>query len=314
VLQVQVQVQEVRGVYLKVLGSAAGGGLPQWNCHCTNCSLARQRSPLIQPRAQCCAAISADRQHWFLLNASPDIRAQLLELPQGSEQDDIVRHTPFEAILLNDADLDHVLGLFVLREGGRLNVHCTDAVRQQLTAGLGMGRTLKHYCEIVWQSAFAESTPLLGADGEPSGLLARALDLNGTGPRYACKSGTERGCHVAWIFTDTLSGHNMVHIPCVAELNADLLEQLRAANVVLFDGTFYCEDEMSREFAGSAKARQMGHIPIEHSIPLLAKLDSRVIYTHINNTNPILRHDSAERAHVLKQGLEVASDGLELNV
>lgn len=299
-------------MHFRILGSGAGGGLPQWNCHCTNCALARQNSPLVQPRTQCCAAISADKRHWFLLNASPDIRTQVLALAQSNSSS--VRRNPFEAILLNDADLDHVLGLFVLREGGRLNVHCSSAVREQLTLGIGIESTLSHYCGLVWREVSQTAHELLCADGNSSGLLVRALPLPGTGPRYARALSGDVTSHIAWEFTDAETGRRLIHAPCVAHLSAEFFQLLNQADVVVFDGTFYHDDELARAHAGAVTAQRMGHVPVEQSAPALAELRAQVIYTHINNTNPIARQDSAERAAVERLRIQVAYDGFELTL
>jgi pyrroloquinoline quinone biosynthesis protein B len=297
-------------MFIRILGSAAGGGLPQWNCNCTNCLLVRSGQESVKSRSQCSIAVSYDNCAWFLINASPDIRTQLLMLPDNKRA--ALRASPIQGVLLSDADLDHTLGLLSLREGGELVLHCTRSVSEQLNQGLGLSTILSQYCKLQWRAVSNTFSALRLSNGEPSGLEYMAVPLSGDGPRYhRDRSGS--GNRVAWVIRDIGSGAYVIHCPCVAEFENQLCEYLQSAAAILFDGTFYTQDEMLRTGVGSFMAREMGHIPIEESVDQLSAFAAKTkLYTHMNNTNPILRADSPEREHVLRSGVAIAQDGLQI--
>jgi pyrroloquinoline quinone biosynthesis protein B len=303
-------------VWLRVLGSAAGGGFPQWNCGCPGCSAVREGSRPCRSRTQSSVAVSADYRRWFVINASPDIRAQIESFPALHPHDDRNdgddRATPLRAVLLTDAELDHTLGLLLLREGRGLELHATPAVHETLCDGTSLLRTLGRYCPVDWQPVVPDVDVSLG-----DGLSYRAFDVP-TSKRARFGLGREQGRVVGYRLTDERTGRAAVYLPGVQELTPAVREQLDDCACLLVDGTCWRDDEMIQLGLAGKTARDMGHMPIdgadgslEHLAPLPIE---RKIYVHINNTNPILLEDSPERRIVEERGMEVAMDGLEVRV
>jgi len=293
-------------MWVRVLGSAAGGGFPQWNCGCPSCRAVRDGSRPARPRTQSSVAVSADRRRWFVLNASPDIRAQIEAFPPLRPRDK--RETPLRAVLLTDAELDHTLGLLLLREGGGLEVHATEAVRDVLYEGTSVLRTLEAYGPVDWRPVVPGRTVFLGD------LSYRAFDVPTDKPaRFG--GGTETGRVVGYRLTDEASGRSLVYLPGVQRLTDAVRAELDGCACLLIDGTCWHDDELIRLGVGGKTARQMGHLAVEESLgPLAALPIERTIYVHINNTNPILLEDSPERRRVEAHGIEVAEDGLEVRI
>lgn len=285
-----------------ILGTAAGGGFPQWNCACENCRLVRAGS--LAPRLQSSVAVSGDGQTWHVVNASPDVGRQIERFlwPRLATSPS-VRHSPIGRIFLTNADLDHTLGLFHLREGGRGDVTAPDAVRASLEHGLSLSRVLEAYGGITWQSAAAEWRPV-----DDTGLEVRAVPLKSHAPRY--DASPAEGCHAIGLLFRS-GGRSVGIFPDVAELSASSLAALESCERVWFDGTFWSEDEMLSLSGRTASA--MDHLSIGGESGSLRQLEpvglDRVAYLHINNTNPILRPDSAERAALERTGARVAEDG-----
>jgi pyrroloquinoline quinone biosynthesis protein B len=302
-----------------LLGTAAGGGLPQWNCNCPNCREARAGSARVVPRTQSSAVVSADGEAWFLLNASPDLRIQLESVSRLHPRTKALRSTSIEAVLLTNADLDHTLGLLLMREGGRIHVHATPQIRGALTRGISLAPTLESFGGIQWAKPPRKLTPLLHRDGSKSGLQYQAIDVIGKPPRFMKGSHSfGLGHSIGYRIVDEKSGGRLLFLPDVAVLDEQTLDALSDCDVLLFDGTFWSENEMQKLGVGKLSAKQMGHVPIsgrQGSLKQLARLRvTRKIYTHINNTNPILRKGSAEQAAVSATGVEVGHDGMELMV
>jgi pyrroloquinoline quinone biosynthesis protein B len=297
---------------VRVLGSAAGGGFPQWNCACPPCRAVRDGSRPTRPRTQSSIAVSADRRRWFLLNASPDVHAQLRACPALQPGPDGSRTVPLEGVLLTDAELDHTLGLLLLREGRGLVLHATAATHDTLSEGTFLLRTLEAYCPVDWRPVVpGVDTPL--ADG----LSYRAFDVPTTKrPRFG--SGTGEGRVVGYRLTDGRSGRALVYLPAVQELTPAVCAELEDCACLLVDGTCWDDDELIRLGVGGRTAREMGHLPIGGpggSLERLAPLPvERTVYVHVNNTNPVLLEDSPERRIVEQRGMEVAVDGLEIEV
>ncbi len=297
-------------VWVRVLGSAAGGGFPQWNCSCPPCRAVRDGSRPCRSRTQSSVAVSADYRRWFLLNASPDIRAQIESFPALRPHG--VRASPLQAVLLTDAELDHTLGLLLLREGRHLELHATTAVHETLRDGTSLLRTLGAYCPVDWRPVVPDiEAPLedrlsYRAFGVPSEKRAR----------FGTRRGEERV--VGYRITDERTGRALVYLPGVQELTTAVRAQLEDCACLLFDGTFWHDDELSRLGIAGKTAREMGHLPIDGPDGSLEQLSplpiERKIYIHINNTNPILLEDAPERRIVEEHGLEVAVDGLELEI
>lgn len=290
-------------MWVRVLGSAAGGGFPQWNCGCPSCRAVRDGSRPARPRTQSSIAVSPDHRNWFVLNASPDIRVQLAGLHPYDK-----RGTPVRAVLLTDAELDHTIGLLLLREGGGLELHATEAVRDTLYEGTALLRTLEAYVPVDWRRVVP------GAEVPLGGLTYRAFDVPTDKPaRFP--SGTGPGRVVGYRLTDRASGRSAVYLPCVQRLTDAVRAELDDCACLLVDGTCWHDDELIRLGVGAKTARQMGHLAIEESLEQLAPLPiDRKIYVHVNNTNPVLLEDSPERRRVEALGLEVAEDGLEVRI
>jgi pyrroloquinoline quinone biosynthesis protein B len=298
-------------MWVRVLGSAAGGGFPQWNCACPSCRAVRDGSRPARPRTQSSVAVSPDRRRWFLLDASPDVHAQLATLPALHPAGES-RATPVEAVLLTDAELDHTLGLLLLREARGLVVHATEATRDVLYEGTGLLRTLEAYCPVTWRPVVPGVDVPLAA-----GLSYRAFDVPTT-KRARFGTGEEKGRVVGYRLTDERSGRALVWLPVVQELTAGVREELDGCACLLVDGTCWSDDELIRLGLGTRTAREMGHLPIGGTGGSLAQLASsavgRTVYVHLNNTNPVLLEDAPERRQVEQHGAEVAVDGLELEL
>ena len=297
-------------MWLQVLGSAAGGGFPQWNCGCPCCSAVRTGSRPARPRTQSSVAATADQREWFLLNASPDVRGQIEAFPALHPR--AGRDTPLRAVLLTDAELDHTLGLLLLREAQALEVHATPAVYETLRGGTGVLATLERYCRVDWHPV----TPGLDVPlGE--GLSYRAFDVPTT-KRARFGADTEPGRVVGYRLTDGHSGRTAVYLPGVQRLTPEVRDQLADCAALLIDGTCWHDDELVRLGLATKTSTAMGHLPIGGPDGSLAQLDGmpveRTIYVHINNTNPVLLEDSPERRMVVDHGGEVAVDGLEVKV
>jgi pyrroloquinoline quinone biosynthesis protein B len=301
-------------MWVRVLGSAAGGGYPQWNCACPTCRAVRDGSRPARPRTQSSIAVSPDYRRWFLLNASPDIHAQIESCPALHPRSgpDGGRVVPLQAVLLTDAELDHTLGLLLLREGRSLEVHATAAARDTLWNGTSLLRTLEAYCPVKWEPVVPGRAVPLG-----DGLSYRAFDVPTT-KRARFGSGEAEGRVVGYRLTDERTGRALVYLPAVQELTAPVYDQLAACACLLVDGTCWHDDELIRLGLAGKTAREMGHLPISGpggSLEQLAPLPiERKIYIHINNTNPILLDDAPERRTLEQHGMEVAVDGLELQV
>lgn len=291
-----------------LLGSAAGGGFPQWNCSCGVCSVARRDAALAHPRTQSSVAIRSSAGKWFLVNVSPDVHSQL-------ERQGIVPPTAIEAALVTNADLDHTLGLFLLREGEPLRVVCRPAVRTALGEGLGLDKVLARYCGVQWIEAPFEDQPLLDRKGGRSGLTFRAIRANGNPPRYfEAPRSVDRDDSVGYRIEDMNSGKSVLVLPDVEHWTELIESECAASTLVLFDGTFWSENELSDVRPGARAASQMGHLPISGpggSLLHLAKCPAEhKVYVHLNNTNPILLEDSAERSEVQGCGIGVGDDGM----
>ena len=295
-------------MWVRVLGAAAGGGFPQWNCGCPQCRAVRDGSRPCRSRTQSSVAVSADYQRWFLLNASPDIRAQIESFP--ALQPGGVRHSPLQAVLLTDAELDHTLGLLLLREAGDLEVHATAAVHEILCKGTSLLQTLGAYTRVEWRTV-AAGIEIWLADS----LSYRAFHVP-TNKR--ARFGTGEESVVGYRITDGHTGRALVYMPGAQELTASVRAHLDGCTCLLIDGTCWQDDELIRLGIGGKTSREMGHLPIsgaDGSLKQLAPLPiERKIYIHINNTNPILLEDAPERRIVEERGLEVAADGLELEI
>jgi len=298
-----------------LLGTAAGGGFPQWNCWCPSCRTARTNPQQAHPRTQSSVAISADGARWFLLNASPDVRGQLDRLngkpPSG------VRATPIEGVVTTDAELDHTLGIALLREGRTLQLYSTAAVRRVLEEDSRIVPVTQAFAQVeIRDLPLDQPIPLRHGSGEPSRMTALAFAVPGDPPRFARQD--LPGHTVGLVVKDEASGGCCAFVPGCGALDASILERLNEADLVLFDGTFFTDDEMIRLGISDRRARELGHLPISGpggSLEQLSRLQGRhKVYTHINNSNPMLVEGSAERASVERAGLLVGDDGMRFTI
>ncbi|MGH3765649.1 MAG: pyrroloquinoline quinone biosynthesis protein PqqB [Pseudonocardiaceae bacterium] len=315
---------------LRILGSAAGGGVPQWNCGCSVCTGVRSGSRPVTRRFSSAIAVGDGAGEWFLGNAGPDLDAALYECPPlWPGTDDST--APIHGVFLTDAELDHTLGLLSLRQASELDVYGTAAVRILLSQ-CGLLPTLASYTVVRWHEVRpGEQFALRYRHGAASPLRCEPFDASiDRLPRYArtrysssgavladsglADSGSP-GVVIGYRITDERTGRCAVFLPSVAALDTHLLEQLRGAHLVLVDGTFWTDDELPQNRRGTATARSMGHLPVsgaDGSLQLLRQLTgTRVVYTHLNNTNPMLCDDAPERACLAEAGVTVAHDGAE---
>jgi pyrroloquinoline quinone biosynthesis protein B len=313
---------------VKILGSAAGGGFPQWNCACPNCRALRSGTFKGKARTQTQVAISSDGKSWFLLGASPDLRAQIEATPElqpGSEKAG-VRQSPIAGVVLTNADVDHTLGLLLLRELQPLRVYATASVHRILREDNSMFRMLER---VPKQVTWTDLTPgaifeLRHPAGNGSGLCCRSIPLSTHYPAYVSNSWwSELDADDAslGLIVESPSGKRLACLPAVPEITDALLQELDRADVLLFDGTFWGDDELIRTQGSGHNvqtARQMGHVPVtsaEGSISKLAQLRCpRKIYVHINNTNPMLNEDGPEYRQVREAGWEMAEDGWQFEI
>jgi pyrroloquinoline quinone biosynthesis protein B len=302
-------------MHVILLGTAAGGGFPQWNCWCPTCRIARDEPARAHARTQSSIAFSADGVRWFLGNASPDVREQLAQLPQLDVRG--VRHVPVEGIVLTDAELDHTLGVTLLREGRLLQIVATAAVIRTIAEDSRVLPVTQAFAVVqTVEIALGEATPLDYRDGTPSGLTIEMKAVRGDAPRFSRKE--EVGHTVAAFITDAASGKTCAFVPGCGGLGPRLLARLDEADLLLFDGTFWTEDELIRLGISDRPASAMGHVAIsgpEGSLAVLSRLDCRQkVYTHINNTNPMLIERSPERAEVEGAGMLVGMDGMRFEI
>jgi pyrroloquinoline quinone biosynthesis protein B len=304
---------------LRVLGSAAGGGVPQWNCACPICSEARQPGGRVRPRTQDGLALEAAPGAWFLLNASPDIHRQIRATPELEPR--AARATPIRGVVLTNGDLDHTLGLFSMRESTPLALYATAAVRRGLVEGNAIFRTLQRFPgQITWHTLTIDApAELVDPEGEPTGVFVTPVALAGKVPKHLeglVPPSPEDNVGL-WI-RDARRSKLLVVATAAASVTAETIARMQGADVCFFDGTFWASDELVRLGLGMARAEDMAHLPIggeQGSLAALAALRAgRKIFTHLNNTNPILVEGSAEQGAVEAAGWEVAEDGLMIEL
>jgi pyrroloquinoline quinone biosynthesis protein B len=298
-------------VRVRILGSAAGGGFPQWNCRCPTCEAARA-GLRARPRTQSSLAVRGADGPWFLVNASPDARQQLQDITEPRV--DGVRTPPVAGVLLTDAEIDHTAGLLLLRESASpVHVYGDPGVERALRDGYPVLSMLERYCGAEWHTLSpGRAQPLVG-----STLTVEPFRTGGDAPRYLDGSGVELEAS-GFVFRDGAGGGVVTYVPGLARLDEAVLARLASSDLVLVDGTFWRDDELARLGISTRSARDMGHLPLSGpggTLEALAALERpRKALVHINNTNPILLEDSPERAEVVRAGVEVAYDGLEVEL
>ncbi|OFC70565.1 pyrroloquinoline quinone biosynthesis protein PqqB [Alteromonas confluentis] len=303
-----------------VLGSGAGGGFPQWNCHCKNCKGLREGSINAQARTQSSIAVSANGEDWILINASPDLRQQINQTPQLWPTDpNQQRGTSIRSIVLTDSQIDHTTGLLTLREGLPLPVYCTDVVYEDLTEAFPLFPMLKHWhgglqrhgIDTEYDSAF---TPI-GADG----LSFRPVVLASNAPPYSSyRDNIVPGNNIGLHIKDERSGKSVFYAPGCVQANPLVENMLDQADCVLFDGTLWLDDEMIKNGFSNRLGTQMGHMPVngdDGAVALLNRFDiSRKVLIHINNTNPVLNEDSDAHQYLEDNKIELAYDGMHITL
>jgi len=312
---------------VKILGSAAGGGFPQWNCACPNCRGLRAGTFHGKARSQAQVAVCADDRSWFLLGASPDLRTQIEGTPELQPRSEPnhggARQSPIAGIVLANADVDHVLGLLLMRELQPLRVHATESIRRILSEDNSMFAMLRRVPGQLSWTAFTPGTtfPVLNAAGEGSGLRGRAISLGTHFPAYvspARQSGLKSEEASLGLIVESSSGKRLAYMPAVPQINGALLKEFDSADVLLFDGTFWSDAELIRTQGSGQTARQMGHVPVSSAEGSLSKLAGlrcpRKIYLHINNTNPMLNEAGSEYRQVRESGWEIAEDGWQFEL
>ena len=303
---------------LVVLGSAAGGGFPQWNCNCRNCAGLRAGTLRGRARTQSSICAAGDGPGWILFNASPDILQQIRSFPP-LQPNRALRDTGIAGVVLVDGQVDHTTGLLMLRErGGPLPLWCTDPVFEDLTAGYPLLRVLEHYCGV-----HRRAVPLDGSGFEVegvAGLRLTALPLSSKAAPYSPhRENPVPGDNVGILIEDARSGRRAFYAPGLGEIEPRVWQAMRAADCVLVDGTFWTDDEMIRLGISGKTARQIGHLPQSGADGMLEWLGelpaaTRKVLIHINNTNPILDEAGPERAELERRGIEVACDGMEITL
>ncbi len=308
---------------IKILGSAAGGGFPQWNCNGANSAKVRANTPGVRARTQSSLAISADGKRWVLLNASPDLRQQLNETPElWPHKDGGLRNSPIRAAVVTNADVDHITGLINLREGHPFKVYGSDRVLSTLAANSIFNvmnpeivpRQTLPLNEVINLESPTEDLGLTIKAFAVPGKVALFLEDENQGPDF----GTQEGDTIGLEITETSTGAKFYYIPGCAEVDAPLAERLKDAALVLFDGTLYTDDEMLSQGLSHKTGKRMGHISISGSDGSIAAFEplnvKRKIYVHINNSNPVLDENTPERKATEAAGWEVGYDGMEISL
>ncbi len=306
-----------------ILGSAAGGGVPQWNCNCAICRRARLGDQRVRARTQSSLAVRADEGPWFLLNASPDLRQQITDNPALHPAGEKKRGSPIGGVLVTNADIDHIAGLLTLRESEPLSLYATNRVQETLSANRVFHALNPAF---VQRKTFTLDLPmpLENAAGEPSGLVVEAFTVPGKvalyleNPKAGPNFGSVPEDTIALRVASAAGDSYFYYIPACAAFPEGLAKRLREAPLVCFDGTLWQDDEMIAAGVGAKTGKRMGHMSISGEDGTLAAFRplrvKRKVFVHINNTNPVLIEDSPERAIATGEGWEVAQDGMEIRL
>jgi pyrroloquinoline quinone biosynthesis protein B len=304
-----------------VLGAAAGGGVPQWNCGCRVCRMARTEHPELQS-TQASIAISADGDHWFLINASPDLRQQLIATPQLHPATGRLRHSPVAGVILTNGEIDAVAGLLSMREGWPFTIYAHPRVLSILNSNsifnvLSEKNVRRQPIEV--NEAFEPGLP----DGSPSGIEVLPFAVPGKGAWYlegkAHPAGeTGDGDTLGLRIQDKTTGKHFYFLAACANVTDDLRSRLEGASAIFFDGTVWRDDELIAAGLGNKTGQSMGHIAMSGpggAIESLNGLDiDRKMFLHVNNSNPVLLRDSAERATAERAGWQIPADGTEITL
>jgi pyrroloquinoline quinone biosynthesis protein B len=302
-----------------VLGAAAGGGVPQWNCGCRVCQAARTTHPELQS-TQASLAISADGDHWFLINASPDLRQQLIATPQLHPAPGKLRHSPIAGVILTNGEIDAIAGLLSMREGWPFTIYGHEKVLATLKSNSVFNVLNEKNVRrqpIAIEQAFEPKLP----DGSPSGIEIFPFEVTGKGAWYLegeRRATNDAGDTLGLRIRDKRSGKFFYFLAACARVTDDLTSRLKGAPLVFFDGTVWRDDELIAAGLGNKTGQSMGHIAMSGEMGAIAALESlgigRKIFLHINNSNPALLHDSEERKAVMRAGWHIPADGTEITL
>lgn len=306
---------------IHILGSAAGG-FPRWNCNCDHCNGVREGTIRSQPRTQTSIAVSSNESDWALLNASPDILAQIRATPAlqpGRQRQD----NGIAAIMLMDAHIDNVTGLLMLREGIELPLYCTPSVWSALTDSLPLVHALSHYHHAHWYPLVPQmpderldDVPSLQLPGLDSVLFTAISLENALPPRASHGELREPGDSIAMLIHDQATGKTLFYAPSMGRLEPHVERAMHSADCVLIDGTYWTAEESNCLEVNGGGAWGTAHVPLSGTGGMIEALDAlgdrRKILIHVSNTNPILDEDSEERALLAMHGIEVAHDGMEI--
>lgn len=305
---------------IQVLGSAAGGGFPQWNCNCHNCKGFREGTINAKARTQSSIAVSNGDSDWILFNASPDIRAQLADFAPMQPAREI-RDTGIAAVVLMDSQIDHATGLLMLREGCPIDVWCSDMVKQDLSTGFPIFTMLEHWNGgLNWHQipTQPDAENQFSIDKVP-GLRLTAVALRSSAPPYSPhRNDPHIGDNIGIFIEDENTGKSVFYAPGLGEIEPHLRPYMEQADCLLVDGTVWTDDEMITSGVGTKTGQQMGHLAQSGEGGMIEYLDTlekpRKVLIHINNTNPILNDDSEEKAELLRHGIEVSYDGMSIEL
>ncbi len=311
-------------MFIRVLGAAAGGGYPQWNCNHPNSRLARSKNPNAKPRTQSSIAISLDRKKWFILNASPDLRQQIWQNPElMPDENDPLRYSPIMGVFLTNADVDHTAGLINLRESQAFNLYATERVINVLNNNSIFNVLNPKFVDKV-SVKLDTYLDLLNADKSKSGIRVKAFAVPGKVALWL--EDASKGPSFGSVDEDTIAleiindktGSSFFYIPACANVPDWLKEKLNNSNLIFFDGTLWTDDEMIKQNVGIKTGKRMGHISMsgeEGSLKAFEKLEiKRKVFIHINTTNPALLDDSKERKILQNAGWEIAYDTMEIEI
>lgn len=308
---------------IRILGAAAGGGFPQWNCNCRNCADVRAGKPGFRARTQCSLAVSANGSDWVLLNTAPDLRQQINDTPElGARANGSLRNSPIKAAVLTGGDVDFVAGLLNLRELQPFTVYASTRVLETINAN-SIFNVLDGSVVERRELKLGVATPIAGA-GHDTGLVVEAFAVPGKIALYlesgaaSDNYGSREGDAIGLKVSAPATGKHFFYVPGCAVVDEELAARLRGAPLVFFDGTLYTDDEMIRQGLMQKTGARMGHISIsgpDGSIAAFEPLDvKRKIYVHINNSNPVLNDTSPERRATEAAGWEVGCDGMEISL
>ncbi|MEU8835332.1 MBL fold metallo-hydrolase [Streptomyces sp900116325] len=296
---------------LLTLGTAAGGGVPQWNCACPGCTGARTH-PDRRRSHDSLAVLGPEPSSWFLVNAGPDVTEHLESHPRlrpgaGTERTPVVR------VLLTDAELDHTLGLLRLREARRIEIYATAPVRQALRERLALDTVLTPYTTLTWR----DLPPAGHSPAVIAGIEVCAVPLSTKRPRYAAEAQQNDSWVIAARLHDPASGRTALYAPALAGWTEEFGKEAVAADCVFIDGTFWDDEEPQRLGISARTSTAMGHLPIDGptgTAQHLASLPARCLYTHLNNTNPLVDPLASQHGVLAGRGLEVAQDGMVIEL